>query len=142
MSNTSNKYMMVLQYICGQQSFHSKQTLQKFKVTNNFLTAGKDMGLFKRVGKSEYAWNLNRPPLMSDVNGMMVRIRAYNKTSELKPKQPGQLKLQPIKRIERVATMPVRVQEEPVHDTSNSKMILLMAVGLVVGFMIATIFWK
>jgi hypothetical protein len=27
-------------------------------------------------------------------------------------------------------------------DTSNSKMILIMAVGLVVGFMIATIIWK
>lgn len=142
MSNTTNKYMMVLQYICGQQSFHSRETMQKFKITNNFLTAGKDMGLFKRVGRSEYAWNLNRPPLMSDVNGMMVRIRAYNKTSELKPKQPGQLKLQPIKRIERVATMPVRVQEEPVHDTSNSKMFLLMAVGTAIGFLIATIIWK
>jgi hypothetical protein len=134
--------MMVLEYICGQQSFHSKQTLQKFKVTNNFLTAGKDMGLFKRVGKSEYAWNLNRPPLMSDVNGMIVRIRAYNKTFELKPKQPGQLKLQPIKRIERVATMPVRVQEEPIYDTSNSKIMLILGAGLLIGFMIATIIWK
>jgi hypothetical protein len=142
MSNTTNKYMMVLQYICGQQSFHSRETLQKFKVTNNLLTAGKDMGLFKRVGKSEYAWNLNRPPLMSDVHGLMVRIRSYNKTTELKPKRPGQLKLQPIKRIERVATMPVRVQEEPIHDTSNSKVIIILAVGAMVGFLIATIIWK
>jgi hypothetical protein len=73
---------------------------------------------------------------------MIVRIRAYNKTSELKPKQPGQLKLQPIKRIERVATMPVRVQEEPIHDTSNSKMLLILGAGLLIGFMIATIIWK
>jgi len=140
MSHTSNKYMSVLQYICGQQSFHSKQTLRQFKVSNNFLTAGKEMGLFKRIGESEYAWNLTRAPLMSDVHGMMVRIRAYNKTSELKPKRPGQLKLQPIKRVER--TQPVPVREEPVHDTSNSKMLIILTVGALVGFLIATIIWK
>jgi hypothetical protein len=140
MSNTKNKYMMVLQYICGQQSFHSKKTLRQFKVSNNFLTAGKDMGLFKKIGDSQYTWNLNRPPLMSDVNGLMVRIRSYNKTTELKPKQPGQLKLQPVKRIERVAPMPVL--EDITPDTSNSKMIVILAVGALIGFMIATIIWK
>jgi hypothetical protein len=32
--------------------------------------------------------------------------------------------------------------EEPECDTSNSKMFLILAVGAVVGFMIATIIWK
>jgi hypothetical protein len=32
--------------------------------------------------------------------------------------------------------------EEPECDTSNSKMILILAVGAVIGFMIATIIWK
>ena len=140
MSHTTNKYMSVLQYICAQQSFHSKQTLRQFKVSNNFLTAGKDMGLFKRIGESEYVWNLTRPPLISDVHGMMVRIRAYNKTSELKPKMKGQLKIQPIKPMKRVEPTPVK--EEVVHDTSNSKMFIILAVGTAIGFMIATLIWK
>ena len=140
MSHTTNKYMSVLQYICAQQSFHSKQTLRQFKVSNNFLTAGKDMGLFKRIGESEYVWNLTRPPLISDVHGMMVRIRAYNKTSELKPKMKGQLKIQPIKPMKRVE--PTLVKEEVVHDTSNSKMIIILAVGTMIGFLVATLIWK
>ena len=140
MSHTTNKYMSVLQYICAQQSFHSKQTLRQFKVSNNFLTAGKDMGLFKRIGESEYVWNLTRPPLISDVHGMMVRIRAYNKTSELKPKMKGQLKIQPIKPMKRVEPTPVK--EEVIHDTSNSKMFIILAVGTLIGFLIATLIWK
>jgi len=32
--------------------------------------------------------------------------------------------------------------EEPECDTSNSKMILIFAVGAVIGLMIATIIWK
>lgn len=142
MSNTTNKYMSVLQYICAQQSFHSKQTLRQFKVSNNFLTAGKEMGLFRRIHESEYVWNLNRPPLISDVHGMMVRIRAYNKTSELKPKMKGQLKIQPIKRVER--TEPVQQPDVDLlnYDRSNSKMIILLTVGVILGFMIATIIWK
>ena len=145
MSHTTNKYMSVLQYICAQQSFHSKQTLRQFKVSNNFLTAGKDMGLFKRIGESEYVWNLTRPPLISDVHGMMVRIRAYNKTSELKPKMKGQLKIQPIKPIKRVErTEPVQQPDVDLlnYDRSNSKMIIILTVGVILGFLIATIIWK
>jgi len=32
--------------------------------------------------------------------------------------------------------------EEPECDNSNSKMLLIMAVGAIIGFMIATIIWK
>jgi len=32
--------------------------------------------------------------------------------------------------------------EEPECDTSNSKMFVILAIGAIVGFMIATIIWK
>jgi len=32
--------------------------------------------------------------------------------------------------------------EEPECDTSNSKILLILAVGAMVGFIIATIIWK
>ena len=144
MKNSTTKYFNVLQFISEQKSFHSKTTLRQFKISNNFLTAGKDMGLFQRINESEYVWNLKRAPMVKDAHEIQLRIRAASTSARLKAKgQPkNQLKLQPIKRIERVAPMPVRVQEEPIHDTSNSKVIIILAVGAMVGFLIATIIWK
>ncbi len=140
MSNTKNKYMMVLQYICGQPSFHSKNTMRQFKVSNNFLTAGKEIGLFKQVGKSEYKWNLSRPPLISDVHDIQVRVRSYTQTHRLKSKPTPQLTIKPIRKAP--LPTPVPIVREAECDTSNSKMFLILAVGAMVGFIIATIIWK
>jgi hypothetical protein len=140
MSNTKNKYMMVLQYICGQPSFHSKNTMRQFKVSNNFLTAGKEIGLFKQVGKSEYKWNLSRPPLISDVHDIQVRVRSYTQTHRLKSKPTPQLTIKPIRKAPLPTAMPIVREAE--CDTSNSKMFLILAVGAMVGFIIATIIWK
>jgi hypothetical protein len=140
MSNTKNKYMMVLQYICGQPTFHSKNTMRQFKVSNNFLTAGKEIGLFKQVGKSEYKWNLSRPPLISDVHDIQVRVRSYTQTHRLKSKPTPQLTIKPIRKAPLPTAMPIVREAE--CDTSNSKMFVILAVGAIVGFMIATIIWK
>ena len=140
MSHTKNKYMSALQYICAQPTFHSKITMRLFKVSNNFLTAGKELGLFKKVGKSEYKWNLSRPPLMTDVQDIQVRVRSYTQTHRLKSKPTPQLTIKPVKSIQRVAPMPV--QEDAIPNTTNSKMIVVMAVGALIGFMIATLIWK
>ncbi len=140
MSNTKNKYMMVLQYICGQPTFHSKNTMRQFKVSNNFLTAGKEIGLFKQVGKSEYKWNLSRPPLISDVHDIQVRVRSYTQTHRLKSKPTPQLTIKPIRKAPLPTAMPIVREAE--CDTSNSNMFVILAVGAIVGFMIATIIWK
>jgi len=142
MKNSTNKYFEVLQFISEQKSFYSKPTLRKFKITNNFLTAGKDMGLFKRINESEYVWNLKRAPLIKDVHEMQVRIRAASTSARLKSKrQPkNQLKLQPIRKAP--APAPMSVTAEPECDTTNSKMMLILGAGLLIGFMIATIIWK
>ncbi len=140
MSNTKNKYMMVLQYICGQPSFHSKNTMRQFKVSNNFLTAGKEIGLFKQVGKSEYKWNLSRPPLISDVHDIQVRVRSYTQTHRLKSKPTPQLTIKPIRKAP--VSTPEPIVKEAECDNSNSKIIVILAVGAIVGFMIATIIWK
>ena len=142
MSNTTNKYMSVLQYICAQPSFHSKNTMRQFKVSNNFLTAGKELGLFKTIGISQYKWNLSRPPLISDVQDIQMRVRSYTQTHRLKTKPTAQLTIKPIKRVER--TEPVQQPDVDLlnYDRSNSKMIILLTVGVILGFLIATIIWK
>jgi hypothetical protein len=93
--------------------------------------------LIQKVGNGKYCWIVRREPLASDVVAIRKRLAAYNTTAR---QSNGQLKLTPIKRVER--TQPAPVQQEPECDNSNSKMLLIMAVGAVIGFMIATIIWK
>jgi hypothetical protein len=47
--NTTSKYMLVLQHIYAQRTFNPRQTVREFKISNNFLTAGKEIGLFVSV---------------------------------------------------------------------------------------------
>jgi hypothetical protein len=140
MSNTKNKYMKALEYIYAQPTFHSKITMRLFKVSNNFLTAGKELGLFKKIEQSQYKWNLSRQPMMSDVQDIQVRVRSYTQTHRLKAKPSPQLKLKPIRKA--LAPAPMSVTAEPECDTTNSKMLVIFAVGALIGFMIATIIWK
>jgi hypothetical protein len=143
MSHTQNKYMMVLQYICGQPTFHSKNTIRQFKVTNNFLTAGKEIGLFKQVGKSEYKWNLSRPPLMSDVQDIQVRVRSYTQTHRLKTKPTPQLTIKPLTRVERIAPVRQPVQELEKQHTPYPIMDIVIAFlsGMIAAGFISLI-WK
>ena len=140
MSITKNKYMKALEYIYAQPTFHSKITMRLFKVSNNFLTAGKELGLFKKVGQSEYKWNLSRQPMMSDVQDIQMRVRSYTQTHRLKTKPTPQLSIKPIRKAP--VPTPTPVVQEAECDTSNSKMFLILAVGAIVGFIIATIIWK
>ena len=138
--NTINKYMLVLQHICVQQSFNPKETVRAFKVSNNFLTAGKEIGLFKRIGDSQYAWTLDRPALIKDAKDIQLRVRSYTQSHRLKTKSNTQLTIKPIRKAPAPTSIPVMHEAE--CDNSNSKMLLIMAVGLVIGFLIATAIWK
>jgi len=140
MSNTNNKYLNALEYIYAQPTFHSKITMRLFKLSNNFLTAGKELGLFKKIEQSQYKWNLSRPPLMSDVQDIQIRVRSYTQTHRLKAKPSPQLTIKPIRKAP--APVPMSVNAEPECDTTNSKMLLILGAGLLIGFMIATIIWK
>jgi hypothetical protein len=137
MSKTKEKYMNAMLYACGQPEFQSREFAKAFKISHNVITAMHELGLIQKVGNGKYCWIVRREPLASDVVAIRKRLAAYNTTAR---QSNGQLKLTPIKRVER--TQPAPVHEEPICDNSNSKMLLIMAVGAVIGFMIATIIWK
>jgi hypothetical protein len=137
MSKTKEKYMNAMLYACGQSEFQSRQFAKAFKISHNVITAMHELGLIQKVGTGRYCWIVRREPLASDVVAIRKRLSAYNATAR---QSNGQLKLTPIKRVER--TQPAPVREEPECDNTNSKMILIMAVGAIIGFMIATIIWK
>ena len=137
MSKTKEKYMNAMLYACAQPEFHSREFAKAFKISNNVVTAMHELGLIQKVSNGKYCWVMRREPLAADVVAIRKRITAYNTTAR---QSNGQLKLTPIKRVER--TQPAPVQEEPICDNSNSKMFLIMAVGAAIGFLVATIIWK
>jgi hypothetical protein len=137
MSKTKEKYMNAMLYACGQPEFQSREFAKAFKISHNVITAMHELGLIQKVDNGKYCWIVRREPLAADVVAIRKRLAAYNATAR---QSNGQLKLTPIKRVER--TQPVPVQQEPECDNSNSKMLLIMAVGAAIGFMIATAIWK
>lgn len=55
-------------------------------------------------------------------------------------KEMNQLIIAPIRKAPAPTVLPV--SKEPEYDNSNSKMLLILAAGAIVGFMIATLIWK
>ena len=137
MSKTKEKYMNAMLYACAQPEFHSREFAKAFKISHNVITAMHELGLIQKVANGKYCWIIRREPLASDVVAIRKRLAAYNTTAR---QSNGQLKLTPIKRVER--PQPVPVQHEVEYDNSNSKLMLILAVGAILGFMIATLIWK
>jgi hypothetical protein len=135
--------MKALEYIHAQPTFHSKITMRLFKVSNNFLTAGKELGLFKKVGKSQYKWNLSRQPMMSDVQDIQVRVRSYTQTHRLKAKPSPQLSIKPLTRVERIAPVRKPVQQLEKQHTPYPIMDIVIAFlsGMISAGFISLI-WK
>jgi len=78
-----------------------------------------------------------REPLPNDVTLIRKRLSAYNQYYKGKS---AQLTIKPIRKAPTPTPMPV--VDEPDYDNSNSKMLLIMAVGAAIGFLIATAIWK
>jgi len=133
----NEKYLYLLNRIYPLEQFNAKETIANHGVSHNVLKAMKELGMIYKISNGYYKWMLYRQPTIEDVYAIKKRITAYNVTAR---QSNGQLKITPIKRVER--TQPVRVQDEVIHDTSNSKMFIILAVGTIVGFLIATLIWK
>lgn len=136
MSKTKEKYMNAMLYACAQPEFHSREFAKAFKISHNVITAMNELGLIQKVANGKYCWIIRREPLASDVVAIRKRLAAYNATAR---QSNGQLKLTPIKRVERTQSVPA---QEPIHDDSNSRVILALGAGAILGFMIATLIWK
>lgn len=139
--NTKNKYYNFMLELYNQKEFDIKQMQMEHRISTRLCTLMRERGMIKREGKiTRWIGDMPTQAIASAIaKECLKQSRIANSQSKA---GTHQMVIKPIKRIERVATMPVRVQEEPIHDTSNSKMFLLMAVGTAIGFLIATIIWK
>ena len=137
MSKTKEKYMNAMLYACAQPEFQSREFAKAFRISHNVITAMHELGLIQKVGNGKYCWIVRREPLASDVVAIRKRLTAYNAAAR---QSNGQLKPTPIRKAP--VSMPEPIVKEAECDTSNSKMLLILAAGALIGFMIATIIWK
>ena len=138
--NTKEKYGALIMDIASGESFRIDEMRMKHKVSTRVFTIMRDLGYIKSVPYSMHVWHADAPTQIT-INLIIKECRKSSRIEKVMAKQSTpQLTIKPIKRVER--TQPVRVQEEPIHDTSNSKVILILAVGAAIGFMIATLIWK
>jgi len=135
---TKTKYMSALSDISQRQEFNARAFVLQYRVGSGVVTALHDLGLITKVSQGQYKWIANRPPHVADVK--LIQKKLKERRLLLEASKTGQLTINPIKRAER--PQPVPVVDEPDYDKSNSKMLLIMAVGLVIGFLIATAIWK
>ncbi len=131
------KYMNALLYACTQREFTGRDFHQAFKINHNVLTAMNELGIVFKFRPGHYRWQLMRQPLQSDVESIRKRITAYKSANK---QESPQLTINHIRKAPVSTPMPIVREAE--CDNSNSKMFLILAVGAVVGFIIATIIWK
>ena len=137
--NTKSKYYQFMCALHEAKEFDIQQMRNEYRIGAPLITLMREHNLIKRDGNVT-RWIGDKPTqavAMAFTKEVLKLSRMYNAQSKAGPQQ---LKLTPIKRVER--TQPVPVKEEPIHDTSNSKLLLIMAVGAFIGFLIATIIWK
>ena len=138
--NTKTRYGELIMDIASTPSFRIDEMRAKHKVSTRVFTVMRSMQIIKKQGK-EHVW-VGEQPTQATINLIAKQCRYTSRVEKVMAKElpTNQLTIKPIKRVER--TEPVRVQEEVIHDTSNSKMFIILAVGAMVGFLIATIIWK
>jgi len=138
MSKTKEKYMNAMLYACAQPEFHSREFAKAFKISHNVITAMNELGLIQKVANGKYCWIIRREPLASDVVAIRKRLAAYNATAR---QSNGQLKLTPIKRVER----PVPESIIEVNEKISEYPILDVAIAFFGGMVVAaffTLIWK
>ena len=135
--NTKKRYLDAMMWIFKQEQFTNNQFMQHFDVSKSLVYNMRKLGFIKKLNKGTYKWALEFEPTLVQVNALR---KVSNYHNQIRKQTQKQLTIKPIKRVER--TQPAPVHEEPICDNSNSKMLLIMAVGAVIGFMIATAIWK
>ena len=139
-TNTKQKYLEALKYMADRNAFHGKLTAEQLKITNTFFSVCMELGLLRRAAlNGTYAWNLSREPMLSDVDSICLRLKAKMQAHRQR-KSSTQLTIKPIRKAP--VTTPQPIIKEIECDTSNAKMMLIMAAGAIIGFMIATLIWK
>ena len=138
-TDTRNKYYNFMIALYNAKSFDMDAMRKEYRVSNRLITLMKERGMIKRKNKITN-W-IGEIPTLAIANAFAKECFKQSRIENNQSKAgTAQLTIKPIKKIE--YKQPVQIQEEPIHDTSNSKMFIILAVGAMLGFLIATIIWN
>jgi hypothetical protein len=137
--NTKSKYYEFMCALHAMQEFDIKQMRNEYRVGARLITLMREHNMIKRDGNVT-RWIGDKPTQAIAVAFAKECLKESRIANAQSKAGTQQLTIKPIKRVERTQLAPV--QEEPECDNSNSKMLLIMAIGAAIGFMIATIIWK
>jgi hypothetical protein len=137
--NTKQKYYEFMSYLCERQEFDINEMRKKYKISSRLITLMREHGMIKRYGDVT-RWEGDMPT-QAIANAFAKDCLKQSRISNAQSKAgEQQMIIKPIRKAPKPTPMPV--VDEPDYDNSNSKMLLIMAVGAVIGFLIATAIWK
>jgi len=149
------KYHNFLATLYTTGEFNIYEMCQMHNIGSRLITVMRKRNIIERH-EDRYRWigevptqamartllNQCRSDYMELKHGRISKQLTINSIKNSQHQAKAQSIIHEAKRIVAERQQPVVQHHQPECDTSNSKMFLLMAVGLVVGFMIATIIWK
>jgi hypothetical protein len=137
---TKEKYMKLLNEIANKNQFKGSELVRNHSVASNIITAMMDTGLINKIDLGRYTWIMKRQPTYADAKliSHALRVRRLN-TDSIKV---GQLTMQPLKRVERIAPVrqPVQVEEQHTPYPIMDIVIAFLAGMIAAGFI--SIIWK
>jgi hypothetical protein len=134
------KYLQFMNELYAQKNFNRRIMEGKYKISHSICTELAKRGYIVIDKKDQWRW-IGQEPSVSLAIDVLKGIRVQNKyRTQSKKTTTTQLSIKPIRKAPAPTSMlPV---DEIDFNTSNSKMFLILAVGAIVGFIIATIIWK
>lgn len=137
--NTKSKYYEFMCVLYDMKEFDIKEMRTQYRVGARLITLMREHNFIKRDGNVT-RWIGDKPTQAIAVAFAKECLKESRIANAQSKAGPQQMKLTPIKKVQQ--TQPAPVREEPICDNSNSKLLLIMAVGAAIGFLIATIIWK
>jgi hypothetical protein len=135
--NTKKRYLDAMIWIFKQEQFTNNQFMEHFDVSKSLVYNMRKLGFIKKLNKGTYKWALEFEPTLVQVNALR---KVSNYHNQIRKQTQKQLTIASVRKTP--IPTPIPVVHEAECDNSNSKMLLIMAIGAVIGFMIATAIWK
>ena len=137
--NTASKYYNFMVTLYNEKEFNASALRAQYAVSSKLMRLLKEANYIKKEGSVTY-W-IGDVPTLTLANSFVKQAKKEARIEKAHSRSgQKQLTITPIRKVP--ADAPRAIVKEAECDTSNSKMFLILAVGAVVGFMIATIIWK
>jgi hypothetical protein len=137
--NTKEKYYNFMMSMYNAQEFDIRKLMKEHKVSTRIATLLRERRVIAKYGKlTRWVGDMPTQAMANAYAKESLRVARISKMQN--SIAPTQLTIKPIRKAP--VDTPQPIVKEPEYDNSNSKMLLIMAVGAILGFLIATIIWK